>query len=109
VDGVNRLFDEALGGFEFLSEVRRGGVGLGQQAGEAEIDAGERLGDDVMQVPANAFAFVFLGGDETTGEVLLSLPHEAGFLQQLIREELTGGEGVGGDLLLDEVALEFVV
>ena len=46
--------------------------GLGLEAGETVVHQGERLSDDVVQLPADALPFLFLRGKEEPGKEALS-------------------------------------
>ena len=57
---VDRVLHQLLGEFDVAIEVLGAESGLFFQGGQADIDAGQSLGDDIMQLAADAFSLVFL-------------------------------------------------
>src|ERR1035441_10504679 len=57
---IDRVFHQLLGAFDVT--VKSFGIEPGtlSQRGQADVDAGQSLGDDIMQLAADAFSLVFL-------------------------------------------------
>ncbi|MFZ4484725.1 MAG: hypothetical protein ACOYOL_12185 [Chthoniobacterales bacterium] len=64
-----------LGRGDSAVQVLGAGRALACEQGQAEIDSGERLGHDIMQIPADALALFFLHGEEAAGQQAQLLLH----------------------------------
>ena len=109
VDDLDGFGHQLLRVGDFIVKIAGVGRGLDAQGGEPEIDAGEGLGDDVVQFPADLFALLFLGGEETAGQVPQFLLHVAGFFPQLKGGLFAGAEGFLHGLAADDFVVEFLV
>ncbi len=63
------------------------------QGGKAKIDAGQSLGDDIMQFATDALAFFFLRLQNLTGKIPQLFLHEARLLQHLALVLLAFSQG----------------
>ena len=69
MDDIDRFFHQPLGMRDVPAKIPGVARGFARQGGEVDIDAHEGLDDFVMQLPADALAFLFLGQQQLVGQM----------------------------------------
>src|SRR6478736_119339 len=104
VDVAHRLLDQVLGFAEAARGVRRDRLEGGAEDGEIHVDGGQRLADLVVQVAADALAFVFLDLEHAVRHAAQVLLHLVGLVEEIAVVLLTADHGGLADLAARDVA-----